>query len=47
MVSLSLGKEMDQKTLKENALEKNFNIGLDHAMNLLGELLENECDSFP
>ena len=43
MVSSSLG----TTTYEENAREKSINVGLDHAMNLLGELHKDECDSPP
>jgi hypothetical protein len=46
MVLSSLGKETDKKTYEEKAREESISTGLDHAMDLLGELHKNECDSF-
>jgi hypothetical protein len=46
MVLSQLGKEMGKKTYKEKAWEESISTGLDHAMDLLGELQKNKRDSF-
>jgi hypothetical protein len=46
LVASSLGKKKIAKFFDKKAREKSIDVGMNHAMNLLGELRKNECDSY-
>jgi hypothetical protein len=46
LVASSLGITKTTKSFDEKAHENNIGFGMNHAMNHLGELLKNKCDSY-
>jgi hypothetical protein len=45
LVASSLGKKKTAKSFDKKAHKKSIGVGMNHAINLLGELHENDCDS--